>query len=74
MARGKPTNSRFITQNDGAERWNVSVDTIRRLIAAGKLKAYRLNGRIIRIDRDELDACFKPIPTVAFTTVGGDAA
>lgn len=72
MARGTPTHSQFITQNAAAERWDVSVDTIRRLIAAGKLTGYRLNGRVIRIDLAELDACFKPIP--AADRIGGDAA
>jgi excisionase family DNA binding protein len=55
---------RFIRQEVAAERWDVSVDTIRRLIAAGKLTGYRLNGRVIRVDLAEVDACFKPIPSV----------
>lgn len=54
---------KFVTQNAAAERWDVSVDTIRRLIAAGKLTGYRLNGRVIRVDLAEVDACFRPIPT-----------
>lgn len=54
---------KFITQEAGAERWDISVDIVRRLISSGQLTGYRLNGRIIRIDQDELDACFKPIPT-----------
>lgn len=55
---------RFIRQETAAERWDVSVDTIRRLIATGKITGYRLNGRIIRVDQDEVDACFREIPTV----------
>lgn len=54
----------FVRQEAAAERWDVSVDTIRRLISAGKISAYRLNGRIIRVDLTEVDACFRPIPTV----------
>ena len=54
---------RFVSQEDAAARWGVSVDTIRRLIAAGKITGYRLNGRIIRVDVAEVDAAFKPIPT-----------
>jgi len=54
----------FISQETAAARWNVSVDTIRRLIASGKITGYRLNRRIIRVDLGEVDACFKPIPTV----------
>lgn len=70
MARGKSHSAsdgehrRFIRQEAAAERWDVSVDTIRRLIAAGKLTGYRLNGRIIRVDVAEVDACFREIPTI----------
>lgn len=56
---------RFISQETAAERWDVSVDTIRRLIRAGKITGYRLNGRIIRVDVAEVDAAFRPIPTVS---------
>ena len=54
---------RFVSQEDAAARWGVSVDTIRRLIRTGKIAGYRLNGRIIRVDMAEVDAAFKPIPT-----------
>lgn len=54
---------RYVTQDTAAERWDVSVDTIRRLIRTGKIAGYRLNGRIIRVDLAEVDACFRPIPT-----------
>lgn len=54
---------KFISQEAAAERWDVSVDTIRRQIAAGKLTGYRLGGRIIRVDQAELDACFTVIPS-----------
>lgn len=54
---------RFISQEAAAERWGVSVDTVRRLISAGKLPAYRLN-RIIRVLCTDVDACFSRIPTV----------
>lgn len=55
---------RFVSQDAAAERWDVSVDTIRRMIASGKITGYRLNGRIIRVDLAEVDAAFRPIPTV----------
>jgi excisionase family DNA binding protein len=54
----------YITLDAAAYRWSVSTDTIRRLIAAGKITGYRLNGRIIRVDQHEVDACFREIPTV----------
>ena len=52
---------RFVSQEDAAARWGVSVDTIRRLIRTGKITGYRLNNRIIRVDMAEVDAAFKPI-------------
>lgn len=58
-----PSNTqRFVRQEVAAERWDVSIDTIRRLIAAGKITGYRLNGRVIRVDVNEVDAAFRPIP------------
>lgn len=61
--RRHPDATRFVSQDAAAERWGVSVDTIRRLIAAGKITGYRLNNRIIRVSLDEVDAAFQPIPT-----------
>lgn len=56
---------KFVTQEIAAHRWSVSVDTIRRLIASGKVTGYRLNGRVIRVSLNEVDAAFKTIPTTA---------
>jgi excisionase family DNA binding protein len=49
---------------EAARRNSISVDTVRRRIASGDLKAYRLGNRIIRVDLGEVDALFQPIPTV----------
>lgn len=40
-----------------------STKTLRRYIAAGRLTAYRLGPRLIRVDLDQLDAILRPIPT-----------
>lgn len=55
---------RYLRLDAAAARWDVSVDTIRRLISAGKLPAYRLNGRIMRVELADVDACFRPVPTL----------
>jgi excisionase family DNA binding protein len=55
---------RLETIQRAAERNAISVDTVRRLIARGDLKAYRLGERIIRVDLAEVDSLFRPIPTV----------
>lgn len=48
---------------EGADRYKVHPDTIRRRIAAGQLTAYRMGPRLIRIDLAELDALLRPIST-----------
>ena len=60
-----PHRPEYISPDEAAARWSVSRDTIRRLIAAGKVTGYRLNNRIIRVDVAEVDAAFRPIPTVS---------
>jgi excisionase family DNA binding protein len=47
-----------------AEYLDCSTKTIRRRIASGDLRAYRLaSSRVIRVDLAEVDALLKPIPT-----------
>ena len=58
----------LISIQQAARDKSVHPDTIRRRIASGELKAYRLGNRIIRVDRAEVDRLLHPIPT------GGDAA
>jgi excisionase family DNA binding protein len=48
-----------------AEHVSVSQLTIRRWIAAGKLKGYRVGPRLIRVDLDELDQFLRQMPTTA---------
>jgi excisionase family DNA binding protein len=52
-----------------AKHTGVSPKTIRRYIAAGRLAAYRMGPRLIRVDLAEVDALLHRIPTVS-----GDAA
>lgn len=46
---------RLESLQDAADRLGVSVSTIRRQIAAGKLTGYRLGTRILRVDPEEVD-------------------
>lgn len=66
-----PHRPEYINPAEAAARWSVSVDTIRRMIASGKITGYRLNNRIIRVNVDEVDSAFKVIPTVR--TIDGAA-
>jgi excisionase family DNA binding protein len=49
-----------------AERTSLSVKTLRRRIAAGKLRAYRDGPRILRVDPKDVDQMLRPLRTVAF--------
>lgn len=60
---------RWAPPSTAAEYLQVSPKTLRRMIAAGEVSAYRLRSRAIRLDLDELDQLLRPIPTA-----GGDAA
>lgn len=58
------TNRRWLTQAEAAEFLGVTDRTIRNLISSGQLQARRIgNSRMIRIDRADLDALLRPIPT-----------
>lgn len=50
-----------------AERLGCTPKTIRRFIARGELKAYRLGKRTIRVDLNEVDALLRPIPTAGMS-------
>jgi len=51
-----------ITLQEAAQLCRVSTKTIRRHIAAGRLPAYRLGDRHIRIHRNDLESLMRPIP------------
>jgi excisionase family DNA binding protein len=49
------------TLQQAAVHYDVDPKTVRRWIAAGRLKATRVGPRLIRVDRDSLLALAKPI-------------
>jgi excisionase family DNA binding protein len=53
---------RFLSLEQAHTYTGISVRTLRRRIAEGKLTAYRQGTRIIRLDVAELDATFAPLP------------
>ncbi len=53
------TSPTYLSTAQAAARWGVHPETIKRLIRTGDLPAYRLQ-RILRIDVNDLDACFRP--------------
>lgn len=59
---GKHPPRHFETIRQAADRLGVSEKTIRRHIAAARLRGYRLGERLIRVDPDEVDALLRLIP------------
>lgn len=51
----------LVSLADAADHLGTSERTIRRYVAAGKLVAYRLGPRMIRVDVAELDALLTPV-------------
>lgn len=53
----------LVSLSEAAAYAAVHPRTVRRLIAAGKLTAYRLGTRILRVDLDELNRLLAQVPT-----------
>ena len=54
----------WLSLQEAARIYGVSVDTLRRRVIAGDLPASRLGQRLIRVRVDDLEHMFRPIPTV----------
>ncbi len=50
----------YETLAEAAERTHVSVRTLRRWIAQGRLNVYRAGPRLLRVDPDDVEAMMKP--------------
>lgn len=53
----------YLSLKDAANRFGVSERTIRRRIAEGKLPAFRVGPRSIRVTAEDVAALARPIPT-----------
>jgi excisionase family DNA binding protein len=63
MAKTAEPPRRFSSIDRAAQLASVSTKTIRRRIADGSITGYRFGPRVIRVDLDEVESLFKPIPT-----------
>lgn len=59
------TNPKFASLATAADIAGVSVKSIRRYIAAGRITGYRVGPRMIRVNIAELQDLLAPIPTGA---------
>ena len=60
-----PGRQRKLTVAEAADYHGCSEKTIRRAITDGRLRAYRVGPRMIRIDPRDLDRLARPIPAVS---------
>lgn len=52
---------RLVSIPEAAEYFDVNPKTVRRWIAKGRLSAYRLGPRLIKVDLEQLDGMLQPI-------------
>ncbi len=65
---------RWATTSETAEYLGCGERTVRRMVAAGLVPAYRVNARLLRIDLNEVDTALStPIPSAATPVRGGGA-
>jgi excisionase family DNA binding protein len=62
-SRHTPRPQRLASLEDAASYADLSVRTIRRYIATGRITGYRVGPRLIKVDLDDFDKLAVPIPT-----------
>ena len=60
-----PPTREWLSMQQAATIYGISVDTLRRHISAGRLPASRLGVRLIRVRVEDLDRLFRRIPAVS---------
>lgn len=63
MTQNVSTGRQFESLSEAASRTGLSVKTLRRRIAEGRLPGYRSGPRTLRVDRNDVDRLMVPIPT-----------
>jgi len=58
----------YLTLQEAAERYHVSVMTLRRRIRSGDLPAVHAGARLIRIPAPALEMLFTPVPNATWWT------
>jgi excisionase family DNA binding protein len=64
MSANEVQKNRYVSLTFSAEILGVSERTIRRMIASGIIKGYKVGPRLVRVDLDEIEALPALIPTV----------
>ena len=66
----EPQAPEWMSLQRAALRFEVSVDTLRRRVAAGELPASRMGRRLIRVRVADLERVLRPIPTALLAYLG----
>lgn len=69
-ASRKPTSTssrRYLTLSDAAGWLSLDEKTLRRWISQGRLTAYRVGPKLIRLDADEIESMIRVVPTAGAT-------
>jgi excisionase family DNA binding protein len=61
-AHRRATQRQLVSLAEAAAYAKLSVRTVRRYIASGRLTGYRVGPRLIRVDLEELESLARPIP------------
>jgi excisionase family DNA binding protein len=56
-----PEQRAYVTITEAADYLGLTTRTVRLMIADGRLTAYSNGPRIIRLDRNEIDAAMRPV-------------
>lgn len=64
MATVKATARHLISMKEAAQIVGCTTQTIRNWVSEGRLSAFRIGERLVRVDQDELDALIRKIPAV----------
>jgi excisionase family DNA binding protein len=56
-----PKQRAYVTITEAADYLSLTTRTVRQMIADGRLTAYSNGHRIIRLDRNEIDAAMQPV-------------
>ena len=54
---------RLVSLEDAAQHYSVSVKTVRRWIAAGRIEGYRVGPRLLRVRLDSMDSAARRLVT-----------
>lgn len=59
-----PARREWLTLTEAADRTGLGTRTIRRYVATGQVTGWRVGTKAIRVRASDVDALFRPIPTV----------